>query len=179
MTQAHIHLMINHLPIFGSIIGAFILMYGTWTKSSSTKSASYFVLIASALGAVTAYLTGEGAEDTVKNIIGVAKTSIDAHEDFAIFALISCIILGLSAIIGLFLAAKKQESSDKYANVVLIIALLTFLITARTGYLGGQIRHTELDPNSNILKQVEQKAEEMKDEINNKLENSDDELIKK
>lgn len=171
--------MMNHLPIFGSIIGAFILMYGIWTKSSSTKSASYFLFIASALGAGIAYITGEAAEDSVENLLGVAKNAIHSHENFAIYALVCSIILGLSAIIGLFLAAKKQVTSDRYANVVLIIAMVCFLISARTAYLGAQIRHTELDPESTIFKQVEQKTVEVKDEIEEKIENAKDDLKNK
>ncbi len=168
--------MINHLPIFGSIIGAFILMYGIWTKSGSTKSASYFVLIASALGAGVAYITGEAAKETVENIIGVAKSTIISHADTAIYALICSIILGLSSIVGLFLAARKQETSDKYANVVLIIALISFLVAARTAFLGGEIRHSELNPESTTLKQVEQKAGEVKEKLEQKIENKNDNL---
>ena len=32
MNQTHIHLLITHLPIFGSILGGFVLAYGLWTK---------------------------------------------------------------------------------------------------------------------------------------------------
>jgi hypothetical protein len=32
--------------------------------------------------------------------------------------------------------------------VVLFIALFSFALVARTGYLGGQIRHTEINTNS-------------------------------
>ncbi|MDX2250509.1 MAG: hypothetical protein SF052_27255 [Bacteroidia bacterium] len=59
MNQAHVHLMITHLPIFGSILGALVLTYGLWTKSHQTKVAAYFLLIISAIGSGIAYLTGE------------------------------------------------------------------------------------------------------------------------
>jgi len=50
MNQTHIHLLITHLPIFGSMIGAFVLLYGIFTKSIQTKTAAYLVLILSSLG---------------------------------------------------------------------------------------------------------------------------------
>jgi hypothetical protein len=67
MSDAHIHLVITHLPIFGSILGALVLGYGFLSKSDSTKIASYFLFIISAIGAGIAYITGEGAEEAVEN----------------------------------------------------------------------------------------------------------------
>ena len=71
MNQTHLHLLITHLPIFGSILGGLVLAHGIWTKSNQTKIAAYNVLIISSIGAVVAYLTGEGAEETVEKIPGV------------------------------------------------------------------------------------------------------------
>jgi hypothetical protein len=107
MNETHIHLLINHLPIFGSILGAFVLMHGIWSKSNSTKSAAYNLFIISSIGASIAYATSEGAEESVENIQGVVDATIKQHEEFALFALISLIILGAVSIIGLFLTIKK------------------------------------------------------------------------
>lgn len=144
MDQTHIHLLITHLPIFGSILGGLVLAYGLWTKSNDTKIASYILFIISAIGAGIAYLTGEAAEESVENIPGVLESTIEAHEEFALFALISLIILGVASIIGVFLTMRKSPLTRTTAFVILFIALISFGIVARTGYLGGQIRHTEL-----------------------------------
>jgi uncharacterized membrane protein len=115
-----------------------------WTKSSATKIAAYHVLILSALGAVVAYLTGEGAEETVENIQGVAENAIEAHEEFAMFALISLIYTGIASILGVILTLKKSSFANKISIVILFLALVGFGLVARTGYLGGKIRHTEV-----------------------------------
>ncbi len=150
MDQTHIHLLITHLPIFGSILGAFVLAYGLWTKSSDTKVASYMLFIISAIGAGIAYLTGEAAEETVENIQGVLEATIEEHEEFALFALISLIILGVASTLGVFLTLRKSPLTRTTAFVILFIALISFGIVARTGYLGGQIRHTELSTGASI-----------------------------
>lgn len=144
MDQAHIHLLITHLPIFGSILGALVLVHGMWTKSSATKIAAYHVLILSALGVVVAYLTGEGTEETVENIQGVAENAIEAHEEFAMFALISLICTGIASVLGVILTLKKSSFANKISMVILFLALVGFGLVARTGYLGGKIRHTEV-----------------------------------
>ena len=150
MNQAHIHLLITHLPIFGSILGVLVLSHGIWTKSNQTMVAAYNLFILSAIGAGIAYLTGEGAEEAVENIQGIAEATIEKHEDFALFALISIIILGVASLIGLLATLSKSTWIRTLAFVVLFIALFSFTIAARTGYLGGQIRHTEINTNNQL-----------------------------
>lgn len=150
MDQTHIHLLITHLPIFGSILGGLVLAHGLWTKSNQTKIAAYNLFIISALGAGIAYLTGEGAEEKVENIQGVAETIIKQHEEFALFALIALIILGVASIVGLFLTLRKSSLTKLTAVLILFISLISFGLVARTGYLGGQIRHTEINSTNNL-----------------------------
>lgn len=150
MDQTHIHLLITHLPIFGSILGGLVLAHGLWTKSNQTKIAAYNLFIISALGAGIAYLTGEGAEEKVENIQGAAETIIKQHEEFALFALIALIILGVASIVGLFLTLRKSSLTKLTAVVILFISLISFGLVARTGYLGGQIRHTEINSTNNL-----------------------------
>lgn len=144
MNATHLHLVITHLPIFGSILGSFVLAYGLWSKSNETKIAAYFVLLFSAIGAGIAYLTGEEAEETVENLQGIAESTIEQHEDFAVFALAALLLVGASALIGIVVTLKKSPLTNKTAIVILLLSLLSFGLVARTGYLGGKIRHTEV-----------------------------------
>ena len=145
MNPAHLHLLINHFPIIGSLIGGFVLGYGIWSKSIQTKIAAYYVLLASTAGAVIAYLTGEGAEEIIENIQGISKEMLDQHEDFSLISLVVIIILGIFSIIGLFLTIRKSTLSNTVAVITLLTSLVSFGLIARTGYLGGQIRHTEIN----------------------------------
>ncbi|MFZ4543898.1 MAG: hypothetical protein ACOYOA_07605 [Saprospiraceae bacterium] len=150
MNQTHIHLLITHLPIFGSILGGLVLMYGLWARSNDTKIAAYLLFILSSIGAGVSYLTGEAAEETVEDLQGVVESTIKTHEEFALFALISLIILGLVSILGLFLTYIKSPLTRSAAFLILLISLISFGLVARTGYLGGQIRHTELSNSASI-----------------------------
>ena len=145
MNQTHIHLIITHLPIFGSIFGGLVLAYGLLTKTKQTLIDGYILLIISALGAGIAYLTGEEAEETVEKIPGIIKNLIGQHEDSALIALISLILLGLSSIFGIYLVLKQSVSSFKMAFITLVISVISFGVVSYTGYLGGKIRHTEID----------------------------------
>ncbi|HXA02879.1 MAG TPA: hypothetical protein VNW99_12870 [Cytophagaceae bacterium] len=145
MKLAHLHLLITHLPIFGSILGGLVLIHGLWTKSHQTKIAAYNVLIISSIGAVISYFTGENAEEAVEKIQGITKHAIEQHEDFALIALVALIILGTVSMVGLLLTLRKSPFTRTVALVTLFISLISFGLVARTGYLGGQIRHTEFN----------------------------------
>ncbi len=144
MNPAHLHLMITHLPIFGSILGAMVLVYGIRSRNKQTKIAAYYLFIVSAVGAVIAYTTGEGAEEAVEKIKGISKNLIDQHEDAGLFALVSLIVLGIGSLISLIITYKESKYSGKTSIIMLVLSLISFSIVARTGYLGGQIRHTEI-----------------------------------
>jgi len=162
MNQTHVHLLINHLPIFGSILGGLVLGHGILTRSFQTKMAAYNVLVISSVAAVITYLTGEAAEDTVENIQGISKSMLEQHEDASLYALISLIILGVVSLCGLYFTSKKSSFTRGLAWVALFISLISFSIIMRTGYLGGQIRHTEINSTAPLIQQ-EQGGEEYHD----------------
>ena len=144
MNQTHIHLLITHLPVFGSILGGVVLAYALWAKSNQTTIAAYILLIISSIGAGISYLTGEAAEETVENIAGVSKNLVEQHEEVAVITLVLFIVLGIASVVGLFLTWRKFASVRSVAVVVFVISVVSFGFVARTGYLGGQIRHTEI-----------------------------------
>jgi uncharacterized membrane protein len=162
MNQTHLHLLITHLPIFGLILGGIVLSYGLSAKSNDTKIASYLLFMISSIGAGIAYLTGEAAEETVEHIQGIVESNIKTHEEFALFAISSMIILVVVSILGVYLTYRKSLYTRTTAFTILTISLVCFGLVARTGYLGGQIRHTEIanNPNNSSEDSENEKEEE-------------------
>lgn len=126
------------------MLGIFVLAYGIVTKNRQTKMAAYSVLLITAVGGAVAFFTGEGAEDTVRNIQGIEKDVVEAHEEFAETAWVSVIVLGILSLAGLVLELKKFSLAKTAAAIILIAAVAVFGLTSWTGYLGGKIRHTEV-----------------------------------
>jgi uncharacterized membrane protein len=120
------------------------LGYGIWSKSNQTQIAAYGLFIISAIGTGIAYLTGEGAEEAVEELPGVAENLISRHEEFAMFALIGLIVLGAASLLALYVTIKNSTQVKTVALITLFISIVSFGLVARTGYLGGQIRHTEI-----------------------------------
>jgi len=144
MNETHIHLLITHLPIIGTALGTFVLIHGIWRQSNPTLIAAYQILILSALGAGIAYITGEGAEESVEHLPGFSEMVIEKHAESALVSLIALIVIGIIALIGFFATLKNLSLARSLSWLVLVTTLISFALIARTGYLGGQIRHTEI-----------------------------------
>lgn len=144
MDASHIHLLSNHVPILGVFFGIIVLIFGMNRQSPPTMAAAYLVFIISALVGLAAYFSGEGAEHIVENLPGVTHDAIEEHEEVALYTLISYIVLAIFSLIGLIRSKNHYQRIRKLAIIILVLSVISFGVAAVTGYLGGQIRHTEL-----------------------------------
>lgn len=149
MNATHFHLAATHFPIVGTFIAIFILIYGLVVKNLVVQKTSLVIFILMALIAVPVYFSGESAEETVEHLPGVSENIIHQHEEMAETAIVFMGILGVMSIISLFSLMKNLNFSKFLTVITLLISLLTFGFYAKTGNLGGQIRHTELRANTN------------------------------
>lgn len=143
MNASQIHLALNHVPLFFSLIGGAILLYGFIKKSDSIKIMSLYFMIAAALFTIPVYLTGDGTEEMVEKLPGVSESMIHEHEEMAEIGLIIIIITGIAALGSLVL--KKKALLLKIGLILsVILSFASFGVMAQTAHLGGQIRHNEI-----------------------------------
>lgn len=144
MNWVHIHLITNHIPVIGVIIGLIILTIGMLWKSQDLKRFSLYYFVA--LGAITllVYFTGEPAEEAIEDLPGISKEIIETHEEASIYGLIFIEAIALFSLAGL--ASKtKIIARSWYSKTLLLLVLLASISMARIAYLGGQIRHFEIN----------------------------------
>jgi len=144
MNLTHLHQLLNHLPVVGTICGLGLLAFALWLRSNDLKRAALGLLVISALVAIPAYLTGEPAEDGVKGLPGVSKVLIEQHEEAAGVALGGVVVVGVVALTGLLWFRGKQLMPAWFGVVALMSALVVSGLLAWTANLGGQVRHTEI-----------------------------------
>jgi len=147
MNATHFHLLLNHFPIIGTLIGTIIIIYGFITHDLKIKILSAYIITVMSLIAVPVYLTGEPAEETVEHINGISENSIELHEEAAEFAIVLMSITGALALFSIILSKQKPALAHKTFFVLLVFSFFSFAAMARVGYLGGKIRHTELNEN--------------------------------
>jgi uncharacterized membrane protein len=151
MNDAHLHLLVNHFPIIGSIFGLGALVAGIALKNNSVKNTAYILFVVSAIFAALSMATGEGAEEMVEDMPNIGHQIIHDHEELAEkFALIMY-LLGAISIGGIFLNIKKHVKATLLSYVVLVIAIGAVYLGTQVGNSGGNIRHTEIREDSTTL----------------------------
>jgi uncharacterized membrane protein len=143
MDLTHLHLLLNHFPIIGTIIGIGIMLWGLIKKEYNIQKTVLGLWVILTLLTFPVMKTGEEAEETIENIPGISEQIMHEHEEAAEFALWMMVGLGLLSLAAL-LMGQKNNLGKKLPVVAFIFSLAVFGAMARTGYLGGQIRHTEL-----------------------------------
>lgn len=163
LNPAHLHLLVNHLPVEGSIVALLLLVWSLVRKSAELKRTALIACVVTGVAAFAADYTGGGASRVVRDIPGVERADIKEHSDAADWARNGTYLLAAVAIVGLYLSWRKEDApkatsdalgyarhhKEPHAVVMiasLVIALLTVALMAKTAYLGGVIRHPEIEP---------------------------------
>lgn len=147
MKDSHLHLLVNHFPIIGTILGLGILISGILFKNNSVKNTSYSIFIISAIFAAFSMATGEGAEELVENMPNIGKHIIHEHEEMAEKLALVLYLLGIASIVGLYMNLKNNTKANLVSNITLVIAAVGVFLAQQTGTTGGEIRHTEIRAN--------------------------------
>jgi hypothetical protein len=145
MSATHLHLMFNHLPVFGSAIAIVLLAWALWARSRDLTRAGLILTLVCGVGGFVARQTGHEAEEQIEDLPWAQRELIHEHEEAADLAFILLGVAGLAAAVALV-----RMRGDKPARVetMIVLALVTvgFAVTADAALDGGQIRHEEIRP---------------------------------
>ncbi len=139
MDLAHLHLVLNHIPIVGF---PFLLMIGIWAtfrKDHALRKFLYAVSIALTLVTAVAFQTGEPAEDRAETT-GASDAAIHDHEEAAETAMVFVWVSAVLAAVAFF-SVGKPSLENVTASLYAISLVLTIVALGWTGYEGGKIRH--------------------------------------
>ena len=148
MNQAHFHLLINHLPIMGTVVGIIVLLGGYVLNNQTVKRTALGIFILSSIGIIPARYTGEGAEDIVEDLPGISRKLIHNHEDFAALFGWSLLVVAILSLIAIYLDLKNKNTSKIFYLLTMVLAIITIVLAKQTATSGGEIRHTEIRNNN-------------------------------
>lgn len=147
MDPAYLHLVVNHLPVVLSVVGAaaaivalLVRRRGVWLYSVASMT------IAGAI-VYPVMLTGHAAEHEVKKQWYVDRDAVDAHEDAADIATWTVLGAGVVAVAVWWSLARRKDGAvlelpPVWAQgLVLIAALAGSGTIAYAAYQGGKIVH--------------------------------------
>ena len=151
MNAGHIHLNLNHAPIFGVFVGVVIFGIGMFRRNNTLEKTGLITFIVTGIATLPTYFTGEGAEEVAERFKETSHDMIHEHEELAETGLILMIALAIASLILLIVMWRSKSSNDaKHSkhglmkSAVLSLAATTFGLMMVVGNTGGKIRRPEL-----------------------------------
>ena len=144
MNGAHLHLVLNHLPVILAPTGLVVLALGLLRRNAEFTKVGLGVIFAAALFTVPTYFSGEAAADVVGDLPGVNADDIARHAAVALQAFVVAGIAGLAALAALLLALRGKAAPPWLMIATLVLAVASSGWFAVTANLGGLIRHPEI-----------------------------------
>ena len=155
MNEAHIHLIINHLPIIGILISTGVLVFARIRRKSEFTRLGLWLVFITSLSTVPAYFSGEGAEELVEHLPGISENLIEEHEEYAEIALFVSQLTGLLAL-ATILAARTSERFLRFGSMITLAAAAgSFTLMGLVANTGGKINHPELRNRGGIQQQMQ------------------------
>ncbi len=144
MNSAHTHLLFNHFPVIGTIFSSLVLAFGVLRKNEIVIKTGLSLFVLTALLAIPAFLSGEGAEDILESIGQKNESLIEKHEELAEKAFWFCEIAGAISALALFSIWRKKKFAFSLASIALLAGIINVYLLTLTGNTGGEIRHSEV-----------------------------------
>ena len=145
MNFAHIHIVLNHVPTLGTLVGVAVLILALVMRREDLQKFSLLFLMVMTLLVLPTYLTGPAAQVLLeRNGTEVPDALLEAHQNSAILTLILMTLLGTLAWVGLWQFRRLGRPTSMNTRAVLVLGLLTAAVILRTSGMGGKISHPEI-----------------------------------
>ena len=140
----HLHLLLNHFPTIGTMIGFGLLLVSLVRRSNHLSRVSLEAFFMTALLTLPAYLSGVAAQLSIQGRPDVSEASITVHHDAALLASVSMLITGMASWLGLWQGRRLSRPARGSVGAVLLLSVVTIAFMARAANIGGEIRHPEI-----------------------------------
>ena len=144
MNWPHLHLALNHLPVFGTLFVLLLFAFALIRRNAELMRVSLWAFVILTAISVPIKYTGDYAFENLMQDPAVTDEFVRPHEKAADQATTAVFVLGVIAAVGLFLSRRGKVAPKWLLWVLLIAAIATFGLMARTANLGGRIKHPEL-----------------------------------
>ncbi len=144
MNSIEIHLILNHIPILGVAFVSLYLVIATIVKNTFMQKVSLWILLGVALVTIIVYLSGLRAETLVESLPNASKALLQLHEKVARISSLTIWAIAGITLLGLTFLRSKEQLFQYFVRGILAMTLLSTSLFILTGYLGGQVTHSEI-----------------------------------
>jgi uncharacterized membrane protein len=144
MNLAHVHLLLNHFPVIGTLITIGMFLGALAGRSEELKRASLIIFLVIALLTIPTYMSGNAAQQAIKDLPGVSESLVVAHQNAALLAYVFMEVTGAVAWFGLWQYRRNSSFGRGTLLTILLLSVLTVVLMANASNIGGAIRHPEI-----------------------------------
>jgi hypothetical protein len=143
----YIHVMLNHLPIYGTMLGALALGISLLLRSRAAQITALVITLIAGASAYPVLVTGQRAYKTIRSMADdTGAEALDEHMDRAEKTIGAFYFLAVLALAGLLVPIKWPKAGLPLAAVTLAVAIICSGIAVYIAQAGGQVRHAEFRP---------------------------------
>ncbi len=141
---AYLHVLINHLPIIGTAIGALALLIAIVLRQRVALIPTLIIILVAGASAWPVYETGSAAYPSIRKISDDAGSDeLDQHLDRAERTVWTFYAMAGLAAIALIVPMRWPRTSLPLAIATVLAAIACTAVGGYIAQSGGRIRHTE------------------------------------
>jgi hypothetical protein len=135
-------------------IGLGLFLVAVFAKSEHLKQAGYVLFALLAIIVIPVYLSGNAADQAIREMPGLSRALVESHEGAAMVAFLFMWLTGILSLAGLWQYTRPPKSPAQPGHwqerAVLFSAILTAIFMGIAGNTGGHIRHPEVLVNGQV-----------------------------
>ena len=140
----HLHILLNHFPSIGFVIGLFFFAAGILAGNEMMKRACLVLFVVMGVLAIPTYISGAASMWALAGDADYPRSLINEHRDAALFAFIG---LGLTGCLSWIVIWRERQGAglpNMWIYAVAALAVFTLYLMAEAGHHGGFINHQEI-----------------------------------
>jgi hypothetical protein len=143
----YIHVLLNHLPIYGTMLGTLALAISLILRSRAAQITALILTLVAGASSYPVFVTGQRAYKTIRGVSDDAGADwLDEHMDRAEKTIGAFYFLALLALAGLLVPIKWPRAGLPLSAVTLAVAVICSCIAVYIAQPGGRVRHPEFRP---------------------------------
>ena len=143
----YIHVVLNHLVIYGTMLGALALAVALILRSRAAQITALIITLIAGVSAYPVLVSGQKAYKVVRNSSDDAgQEALDEHMDRAEKRISLFYLLALLSLTALLVPVKWPKTGPPLAAATLVLAIVCFGLSLYIAQEGGRVRHPEFRP---------------------------------
>ena len=148
MFAVQVHLVLNHVPLTGLVLGLVFYVLGIKESSEVALLIGERIFVATGAISIVVLATGLLSAHALSVVQWLDTTAVHSHERAGMLTLVVLIVSGHLKRDYPRTLARRKVGFVRIRTVIVVLATVSFGMVLWTSQLGAELRHSELKPGS-------------------------------